>query len=340
MSCSHGAPHRSCWSLTERHESHAGAALRYAGGDLDRAGIQRKDPAWVAAQLARADTLLVPVWRDRNLIAGLPEGTPRAVTPERANAEDVLASAAGEPVFLGTRGDRALFASDLSACDENRAEQLAGGDGFIDLRVVGPLLSATDAALCAYARGISYWNRHNQFCHRCGNNNHAEQGGYARKCNACEHITFPRTDPAVIMLVVAESDSGPARCLLGRDPRWPRGTYSTLAGFVEPGESLEEAVVREVFEETGVRVHEVSYMASQPWPFPASIMLGFRAAAKDTALNLDTEEVEDARWFTAVEIAKFGEWGDHHAPLQVPRRDSIARFLIDTWVAEQIDHER
>jgi NAD+ diphosphatase len=303
--------------------------------------VQRKDPQWVAAQFARSDTLLVPVWRNRNLVTGLQSdaSSPTAVAHSRTLGVALIAAAA-EPVFLGLRDALATFALDISACEEAHAEHLGAGDQFVDLRVAGPLLNAGDAALCAYARGITYWHRHNGFCNECGQATRSEQGGHVRKCSACEHVMFPRTDPAVIMLVVAESDSGPDLCLLGRDPRWPPGTYSTLAGFVEPGESLEEAVTREVFEETGVRVHEVTYMASQPWPFPASIMLGFRARAHTTALQLDAEEVEDARWFSAAEIETFGEWGDSGASLKVPRRDSIARYLVDTWVAEQKGHEQ
>jgi len=326
--------------LADRHTSYAGVALRYAGGDLDRAGVHRKDADWVVAQLARTDTRLVPVWRNRNLIAGMQAGSssPNAVARVRTAAEELLAVAA-EPVFLGSRAGIALFTLDISACSETQADRWAGSDQFVDLRVAGPLLSASDAALCAYARAITYWHRHSQFCNACGQPTHAEQAGHVRKCEVCGQAIFPRTDPAVIMLVVTDSSSGPARCLLGRDPRWPPGTYSTLAGFVEPGESLEQAVVREVFEETGVRVHDVTYMASQPWPFPSSIMLGFRARAHDTTLHLDTDEVEDARWFSAAEIENFGEWGDNDAPLRVPRRDSIARFLIDTWVAKQASDE-
>lgn len=322
--------------MTERRASIAGAPLHYAGNDLDRAAVRRKDPQWVAEQFAREDTLLVPVWRDRNLIAGLQVAatSPSIVAHLRA-AGEALVEAAAEPVFLGLRDASATFAVDLSECEESHAERLGGDHQFVDLRVAGPLLSVGDAALCAYARGITYWHRHHRFCHACGAPTHSEQGGHVRRCSACERLIFPRTDPAVIMLVVADGDGGPARCLLGRDPRWPPGTYSTLAGFVEPGESLEEAVAREVLEETGVLVDEVTYLASQPWPFPASIMLGFRARARTTRLRLDPEEVEDARWFSAEEIAGFGEWGDRSAPLKVPRRDSIARFLIDSWVAEQ-----
>ena len=310
------------------------AALRYAGNDIDRAAVRRKDPEWLAAQLAHPETLLMPVWRNRNLIAGMPCGAPVAATLLRTSGDEVTAVAA-EPVFLGLREATAIFAVDLSVCEQPLAERLAGDHQFVDLRLAGPLMSLSEAALCAYARGMVYWHRHHGFCSNCGRATRPEQGGQMRQCTACERTSFPRTDPAVIMLVICDNGDGPARCLLGRDPRWPSGTYSTLAGFVEPGESLEEAVTREVFEESGVRVHDVTYLGSQPWPFPSSIMLGFRAQAHSMALQLDPDEVEDAQWFTAAQIRQFGEWGDRNAALKVPRRDSIARFLIDTWVAEQ-----
>jgi NAD+ diphosphatase len=156
-----------------------------------------------------------------------------------------------------------------------------------------------------------------------------------RVCTACGTESYPRTDPAVIMLVHRPAAGGePARCLLARSPRFKPGMFSTLAGFVEPGESLEDAVARETLEETGVRVGRVVYHGSQPWPFPASLMIGFRAEASTTELTIDGEEIADARWFTAEELASFGEWGDEDAALRLPRRDSIARLLVDAWVAD------
>jgi NAD+ diphosphatase len=148
--------------------------------------------------------------------------------------------------------------------------------------------------------------------------------------------SFPRTDPVVIMLVTSAPGEGrPERCLLGRHGRLPRGAYSLLAGFVEPGESLEEAVAREVAEETGVEVTDVRYQGSQPWPFPYSMMMGFRATARRDDIAVDTDELEDARWFTAAEVAGFGEWEDEAAEHRLPRRDSIARALLDAWLREQ-----
>jgi NAD+ diphosphatase len=312
--------------------------LSYAGGHLDRAGTLRKDPAWVADWLARPETLIVPVWRSRNLIQGLGDNLPfpTAITCLRDSASRIV-DAASEIVFLGLDTDTAVFAADLSAYEETEVIDLVGGGEFVDLRRAGPLMKAREAALMAYARGILYWHQHHRYCSQCGHATESRHGGHMRLCTNpdCSRETFPRTDPAVIVLVEYRPSNGePPKCLLGRHSRWTPGAYSTLAGFVEPGESLEEAVAREVCEEAGVRVGNVVYQASQPWPFPASVMLGFRAQAETTAITIDHDELEDVRWFTAEEIRKSGEWGDKAAQLCLPPKNSIACFLIESWLVE------
>jgi len=305
--------------------------LRYGGGRLDRASARRKDNAWIAERLAGDDTLVVPVWRDLNLVAGS-----EAVMPIGAPAAAIVA-AAGEIVFLGLKEDRAVFAADLSGFEETDLGEMAPAGTYVDLRQVGQVMDAEQAALLAYARGITHWHRHHGFCGRCGQPTESREGGHLRRCRdrGCGGETFPRTDPAVIMLVVSPpTDDGPPRCLMGRHLRLPRGVYSTLAGFVEPGESLEDAVAREVREETGIIVRGIAYQGSQPWPFPRSMMLGFRAQAETTEITIDRDELDDARWFTAEEVHEFGEWADEDAPRRLPRRDSIARYLLDSWVAE------
>lgn len=309
--------------------------LSYTGGTLDRASDRRKDPAWVADQLARPQARIVPVWRSRNLVAGI-EAAPAAASAvlcRLTEAAELLAAAA-EFVFLGLDEGAAVFAADLSAHAEADALALTGEGAFVDLRQAGPWLGQAEGALLAYARGLLQWHRSHRHCGRCGTATEICDGGHRRLCPACSQQSFPRTDPAVIMLVAERPVSGPQRCLLGHHGRLPPGAFSTLAGFVEPGESLEEAVAREVFEETGVTVGRVAYQASQPWPFPASIMLGFRAEAVTTAITLHDEELSEARWFTAAEVRKLGEWGEAGAALKIPRRDSIARHLIETWLAE------
>ncbi len=239
-------------------------------------------------------------------------------------------------VFLG-RDDRGpLFALDLSLHRPELVEPLVGDNDFIDLRACGWLLDAEQAAQLAYARGLVYWNRHHRYCGSCGAPTRSENGGHQRRCSSegCGRVQFPRTDPAVIMLVEDLSDPAHPRCLLARNSRFPNRMMSTLAGFVDPLETLEETVRREVFEECGIRVGRVDYRASQPWPFPSSIMLGFRAEAQSTEINIDGIEIEEAYWFEAEQLADFGEWGDGGDNFCLPRRDSIARYLVDSWVEE------
>ena len=314
----------------------------YVHGSLDRADRLRRDEAALAAARRAPSTRLVPVWRGTVLVAAA-----------RADAGPRLATLApdaelppGDAVFLGLVDGAAHFAVPVGALDDAArgalAARAAAPDGtplearFEDLRVVGPALPANEGALLAYARGLIWWQEHALFCERCGRPLASASGGHVRRCDAPDgpHPTFPRTDPAVIMLVARDAEDGaPARCLLGRAPSWPEGVFSTLAGFVEPGESLEQAVRREVFEESAVETDEVRYVASQPWPFPRSIMLGFEARATTTAIAIDPAELADARWFTRAELAAFGDWGDGRHALQLPRRDSIARFLVERWIA-------
>ena len=296
----------------------------YAANGLDRAGHRRRDPAWLAEQLDHPESRFVAVWRSQSLIAGLAGGAPEAVLLERS----ALLTIEGDPILLGLREERAYFALDLSAreapLDAIRSPQEAPVE-FADLRSVGPLLARPDGALLAYARGIVHWHGRHRFCAVCGNPTRSEEGGHVRRCinPTCKAQHFPRTDPAVIMLVTNGD-----RALLGRQKIWLKGMHSTLAGFVEPGESLEEAVAREVHEETGIVVEEVTYHSSQPWPFPSSIMLGFTARATTTEIALDPEELEGARWFDRSYL--LGHTDDDE--FRLPRRDSIARRLIEDWL--------
>jgi len=292
----------------------------YAGG-LDRVAHRRKDTAWLAAQLEHAGTRFVPVWQARNLVLGADGLAPRAVLLERAQFVPD-----GDVVLLGLAGDHAYFAIDLSHRDEPLAKLPAPpGSEFIDLRRVGPLLPRDESALLAYARGMVHWHRRHRHCAVCGAPSLMADAGHMRRCTdaACNATHFPRTDPAVIMLVTDGT-----RCLLGQQPTWPSGMHSTLAGFVEPGESLEEAVAREVREETGVAVTDIVYHSSQPWPFPSSLMLGFTARAVTHELALAGSELEHAAWYERDWIV--GHTDDDE--FRLPRRDSVARRLIEDWL--------
>jgi NAD+ diphosphatase len=308
--------------------------IRYAGGHLDRAGLFRKDEDWVAEKLSNPKTQIVPVWRSKNLIDEF-DVAPKAHVVDRANANKILAIA-HQTTLLGIQGEVAYFAADLSSLEEEHAHKLVNQGEFVDLRHVGPLLGANESSLLAHARGMLFWHQKHQHCGVCGVQTKSHEGGHVRKCanSECGASTFPRTDPAVIMLITHQPPSGPSQCLLGRQEIWPPGNYSTLAGFVEPGESLEEAVAREVHEEAGVHIKNVTYQASQPWPFPASIMLGFWGEATTTNIQVDENEIEDAQWFNAPDLRGFGEWGDNDTKFHLPRRDSISRYLIETWLTK------
>lgn len=298
----------------------------YAGCPLDRAAAQRRDAAWIAARLAEPTTRILPVWRDRNLVAE--DDPPRPVFVPAAAAEALLAQAS-TVAFLGLAADCAHFAVDLSHLEDPAVVLPSRPGAFLDLRAVGAVIGHADGALLAYARGLMHWHGRNRFCGACGSPTESLEAGHLRRCtNAdCGGLHHPRTDPAVIMLVT-DGD----RVLLGRQPRWPAGRYSVLAGFVEPGESLEEAVRREVLEEVGVETEAIHYHSSQPWPFPASIMLGFTARARSTALRVAEDELEDARWFDREELRRCPE--DEHFSL--PSRASIARRLIEDWLAGSV----
>lgn len=266
------------------------------------------------------------------------DSSPVAVTHLRSELDNLL-EPAHEIVFLGLENETPLFAVDLTHSDAGQFNTLVGEYEFIDLREAGWLLSAQEAALLAYARGLLYWHRHSGYCSTCGSPAQSLHGGHLRLCSneQCGRMIFPRTDPAVIMLVEHRPASGPAKCLLARNTRFAAHMMSTLAGFVDPSESLEDTVIREVYEETGIRVDQVSYQASQPWPFPSSIMLGFRARAIDTDIRIDGAEIEEAQWFSADELKQFGEWGDGSNGYCLPRRDSIARFLIESWIVDTMN---
>ncbi len=307
----------------------------YTGGPLDRAGERRRDAAWIAERLDHPATRIVPVWRDRNLVE--PGDAPQAGWLTGAAAAAALEQASSQ-VFLGLWDEIAYLAVDLSHHEEDGLPSLVNGAEFADLRQVGRLLAADEATILAYARGMLHWHRRQKFCSDCGSPTEARDGGHVQVCTneACARHHFPRTDPAVIMLVTHVGDDGVDRCLLGWSTRWDTPMYSTLAGFVEPGESLEEAVAREVFEESGIRVHEVTYRGSQPWPFPASLMLGFRAKGLNADITVDPHEIREAKWFSRAELAEFGEFYGETDPTRprLPRTDSISRRLINDWIEE------
>lgn len=274
--------------------------LPYNGLTLDRG--RRGDPDWLAA--ARAGGRVLAFWRDRCLVAG---GAPVDLT-----------TSSREAVFLGA-GEAGVFAVDLSDVDEDAALREAAADAAVDIRALFTGLDPQESATLAYARGMLHWARNQRFCGACGAATAAEQAGHVLRCQGCGKMHFPHIEPAVIMLVEAP---GRQRCLLARH----RGAtaFSTLAGFLEIGESLEDAVHRELTEEAGVRVREVTYQASQAWPFPSGLMVGFRALAETDEFAVDHDELDEARWFTRDEVRALGG----------SRPDSIESYLVGRWLEE------
>jgi NAD+ diphosphatase len=296
----------------------------YGGSPLDRAAERRVDEAWIAEALHHNDTLYAAVWRARSLVRPAADGgQPEAVyiTGTQARA---LHDAGGPWSFLGIRDGRPVFAVDISHIDEPLALLPTDLATFVDLRTVGSRVGEHDAAVLAHARGLMHWRVKHRFCGVCGAACEPKQSGHMMQCTGCHAQHFPRTDPAVIMLIHRGD-----RALLGHSTRFPTGRmYSTLAGFVEPGETLEEAVRREVLEEVNVQVGEVHYHSSQPWPFPSNVMLGFYGEGLSEDITIDEDEIKDARWFTRAEMRD----PDAHG-FQLPRGDSIAARLIVDWLA-------
>ena len=321
----------------------------YAHPGFERAGLRRREPDWIRERVLDPASVFIPVWRTQNLVIEIAESEPRAASITVEGLAAVFGAlddiderlARGEFVFLGVIDERAHFALDVSSVETPlemlRSPALAAAGiaeaavRFADLRQLGARLERHEGALLAFSRAMLFWHSRHRFCGLCGNPTRSEEAGHMRRCTdpACHTMHFPRTDPAVIMLVT-DGD----RALLGRNKNFPvPGMYSTLAGFVEPGESLEDAVAREVREETAIEVAAVHYHSSQPWPFPANIMLGFYAEAETTDIAVDYNELADARWFER-------DWLASHADddeFRLPRLDSIARRLIGDWLAGRTD---
>lgn len=302
----------------------ASRANVYTGNRLDRASARRDDAPFVEAALADPASRFAPVWRARSLLSGVAEGTPHAALLS-GEAAAALRHAGAAWALLGLdEAGHAVFAIDAGDAEEPPALPAGKGATFADLRSVAGLLPEHEASLLAHARALIHWRGRSRFCGACGSACEPVSAGHVMRCTNCGTSHFERTDPAVIMLVT-DGD----QALLAHSQRFAHTTmYSTLAGFVEPGESLEEAVAREVREETAVLVGRVRYHSSQPWPFPASIMLGFYAEALSRAITIQPDEIADARWFTRAEMRDPAANG-----FTLPRGDSIARHLIDDWIA-------
>ncbi|HET8976883.1 MAG TPA: NAD(+) diphosphatase [Solirubrobacteraceae bacterium] len=292
----------------------------FTGMALDRASTARKDPDWVRERLEDPGSRAVTATHEGVLVA---DGEPPALLRARVAPDDV-----DEPVLLGLGEDGdALFALDLESVPAAERAAATGGAEVVALREAGAVLSPAEAGLAAYVVALLNWHRRHRFCANCGAETAVAEAGYSRRCPRCGAHHFPRTDPCVIMTV--EHDG---RLLLGRRAGWPAGRLSVLAGFVSPGESAEEAVVREVAEESGIAVRDPVFVASQPWPFPASLMLGFHAVSDGGEPRVVDDELAEVRWVDLADV-RGAINGDDEASFALPPSVSIARFLIERWAA-------
>ncbi len=312
-----------------------------AGGGLDRQAHRRARADEIAGE---PEAQVVPFWRGRPLLTG--GGEIAGLAPQHG----LLAAHGGVRVFLGSAAGIATFAQDVSGWAPTEGAVLPEpGPGFAaedifpgslsdlpddarlaELRGLIARMPPLDAEIAASGRGILEWHRTHGFCASCGNPSEVIDGGWRRQCPSCGRAHFPRTDPVVIMLVTRGN-----ALLVGRSPGWPEGFYSLLAGFMEPGETVAGAVRREVAEETGVAVGEVRMLASQPWPFPASLMIGCAAEAISTDITLDPVELEDALWISREDL--LAVFAGTHPRIGPPREGAIAHFLMKMWLADRMD---
>ena len=300
----------------------------FSGSPLDRASQERTDPAWIEQRLADPSARFLALWRLNGLVKA-------SQPPELAWAtRDVreFENQTTGPVLLGLQDETAHFAIDVSGLDKPESKLGVIGEAkFSDIRAVAAQLPHGEAAILAQARSLIDWHAHHSFCSNCGEPTRSVQGGTVRYCGDCRTEHFPRTNPVVIMVVVRGD-----RCLLGRQMDWPVGMYSALAGFVEPGETIEEAVRREVREEASVEVGTVRYQASQPWPFPSSLMIGCIGEALSERIVIDPAELQDARWFELAKVRRALEEPDASSGFFIPPPMSIAHHLVKLWVASSL----
>jgi NAD+ diphosphatase len=303
--------------------------LFYSDESLDRSHLLRKDPVKIDALLQSNDTIFVAHAHGKSLFSV--KGSVHISV--QLNLYEIDAIEHQNTLFLGFNNNQAVFGIDLTNHNEDIINDLFEAFIFDDVRKHITSVSSKDASMMAYVKGMFTWHQNHLYCGKCGAETHSISAGHERQCSnvECKNIQFPRIDPAVIVLIQYTFPDGLDRCLLGRSNRFASNMYSTLAGFVEPGESLEMTVKREMMEEAGIEVQNIQYIASQPWSFPSSIMLGFFADAITTELNLDTDEVVEANWFTAQELIKKSASGE----IILSREDSIANFLIKKWIADQ-----
>jgi len=299
----------------------------FAGNPLDRAGDLRNDPDWLAEQAGKPYAQAMVLWEGRPLIAETAEG-PRLTWLAKSHARTLVRD---REAFLGLWNDEPVFAIEFEGSIDPTHGPLAGVGAFHELRAAAAVLPAVDAAMAGGAKSLFDWRRRHGFCANCGTLTETASGGWKRRCPACGTEHFPRVDPVTIMLPVYKGGGEPI-CLLGRQAAWPEGRMSALAGFLEPGESIEEACAREVKEEAGLTVIATAYHSSQPWPFPSQLMIGLIAEVSDDQAQPDQTELEAVAWLTRAEARAV--LAGEHPTIQAPPPFAIAHSLIRAWVEE------
>ena len=300
----------------------------YASSAINRHGNYRNDKNLLNNIIIEKNTKFIPFYNGKNLFTKINKN----ITPvifNKIELDDFFPNGMGDTIFLGVANTLNYIGVNLSPPNQKFEYWLKEHNIIIDdLRKYGPVLDDVEASFLALSNGMFFWHNTHKFCGSCGFQNFSKEGGFVMKCSndKCGKSHFPRTDPAIITLISFQD-----KVLLGRSPRFPDSMYSTLAGFVEPGESLEQALEREVFEEVGIKVKNIKYFNSQPWPFPASLMLGFFAEAVNDQMTIDYDEIEDAHWFSINELKSL-EHPCISGGFKLPRVDSIARRLVDTWI--------
>ena len=317
--------------------------VTFGGSALNRAAELRGTEAQAALQ-AHPSAKTTLFWRGKPLVQDKADEALGLVWVDLDHP--ALGRAAYSLVFLGLNEEKEpLFLADISIWEPEELPEtlnafldpsqqvhpaLTNGEYFAELRVIMTQMSARDAELAATGRGLLEWHRTHGYCATCGAASNMAMAGWQRNCPACNRSHFPRTDPVVIMLITHGN-----KVLMGRSHAWPEGMYSLLAGFVEPGETLEAAVRREVFEESGIRVGQVGYLASQPWPFPASLMFGCAGEALNEDIVIDPKEIEDALWVSREEMLDVFE--GVHPEIKPARKGAIAHFLLENWLADHLE---
>jgi NAD+ diphosphatase len=299
----------------------------FAGSLLDRAGEKRRDPEWMAARLADPAARAIVLWQGRPLVREDAGAAARLAFLEGPRARSLVGGRDERLAFLGLNGSAPVLAVELEGAADPAESMLEGLGRFEELRALAAVLPVEEAAIAACAKSLFDWRQRHRFCSLCGQESEIADGGWKRACPVCKAEHFPRVDPVTIMLPWIGD-----RCLLGRQAAWPKGRMSALAGYMEPGESIEEACAREVKEEADLAVVRVEYHSSQPWPFPSSLMIGLFAEVAHDQATPDGVEVEEVRWFTRTQVRQMlaeGEWdGIKPAP-----PFAIAHQLLKAWAA-------